>query len=185
MTEENKDYARIEKAIRYIEQNITEQPTLEQVAEHLNLSQFHFQKLFKRWAGVSPKRFLQYLTVENAKRVINESSILDTTLDLGLSSPSRLHDLFVSVEAVTPGGEYKSMGGENLQIRYSFQPTPYGECLIGITDRGGICHLSFIQEEDFDTEFNRLNNSWNNAELTCDDETGKGAVEQIFSREKK
>ncbi len=76
------------------------------------------------------------------------------------------------------------MGGENLQIRYSFQPTPYGECLIGITDRG-ICHLSFIQEEDFDTEFNRLNNSWNNAELTCDDETGKGAVEQIFSREKK
>jgi len=178
MTERHEDYVRIEKAIKFIEQNTHRQPSLDQIAEHINLSPFHFQKLFKRWAGVSPKRFLQYVTLEHAKQIIKESTILDTTLDMGLSSPSRLHDLFVSVEAVTPG-EYKTEG-LNLQINYSFQETPFGTCLIGVTERG-ICHLTFTQEEDCETEMSRLRTRWENAEFISDKEIGKKVVEQVFN----
>ncbi len=111
----NSDYERIEEAIRFLEHDYPRQPTLEQIAAHLDLSQSHFQRLFQRWAGISPKRFLQFLTLQDAKqRLLDSASVLDATFDAGLSSPGRLHDLFITLDAVTPG-EYKSSGRE-LQI---------------------------------------------------------------------
>jgi AraC family transcriptional regulator of adaptative response/methylated-DNA-[protein]-cysteine methyltransferase len=111
---DNPDYRRIEQAIADLEEHALEQPSLDEVAEHVGLSPYHFQRLFKSWAGVSPKRFLQYLTIENAKNLLRESvSVLDTALDVGLSGPGRLHDLFVSVEAMTPG-EFKAQGKDLL-----------------------------------------------------------------------
>ena len=136
------DYARIEAAIRFLGSHHARQPSLREVAEQIGLSPYHFQRLFKRWAGVSPKRFLQFLTVEYAKSLLAEPmTVLQTTYDVGLSSQSRLHDLFVTVEAVTPG-EFKGRG-RGLDIRYGFQPTPFGPCLIASTSRG-ICSLTFV-----------------------------------------
>ena len=113
------DYKRVEEAIRFIAAQASAQPSLDEIAAHLGLSPFHFQRLFTRWAGVSPKRFLQYVTVEGAKRLLDESaSVLDAALDVGLSGPSRLHDLFIGAEAVTPG-EFKA-SGRGLELRYGF-----------------------------------------------------------------
>jgi len=136
------DYSRIERAILFLEENYHRQPELREVAESVNLSEFHFQRLFRRWAGISPKRFIQFLTLEHAKRLLGEShSVLDATYDAGLSSPGRLHDLFVNIEAMTPG-EFKARGA-GLRITFGFHPTPFGECLLSVTDRG-ICGLGFI-----------------------------------------
>src|SRR5208283_3712059 len=110
--------------------------------ENANLSEFHFQRMFRRWAGISPKRFIQFLTLEHAKRLLGGShSVLDATYDAGLSSPGRLHDLFVNIEAMTPG-EFKAQGA-GLRIAYGFHPTPFGECLLAVTERG-ICGLGFV-----------------------------------------
>ena len=134
-------YRRIEQAIQFLEGSFRNQPSLDEIAASVHLSKYHFQRLFKRWAGVTPSQFLQYLTIEYAKARLNEAqSILDTTLDVGLSSPSRLHDLFVTFEAMTPG-EYKRQGA-GMDVRYGFHPTPFGECLLGVTQRG-ICALRF------------------------------------------
>src|SRR5215217_9606756 len=142
----SEDYQRIEQAILYLENHYREQPSLEEVAANIGLSEFHFQRLFTRWAGVSPKRFLQFLTKEGAKDLLSRSeNLLDTTHQVGLSSLGRLHDLFVTTEAVTPG-EYKSRGA-GLTIRYGIHPTPFGKCLIATTDRG-ICHLGFVQTSE-------------------------------------
>ena len=136
------DYSRIERAILFLEENYHRQPELREVAQSANLSEFHFQRLFRRWAGISPKRFIQFLTLEHAKRLLGESrSVLDATYDAGLSSPGRLHDLFVNIEAMTPG-EFKTRGA-GLRINYGFHPTPFGECLLSVTERG-ICGLGFI-----------------------------------------
>ncbi len=136
------DYARIEKAILFLEENYHRQPELREIAESVHLSEFHFQRLFRRWAGISPKRFVQFLTLEHAKQLLCGShSVLDATYSAGLSSPGRLHDLFVNVEAMTPG-EFKAKGA-GLCIRYGFHPSPFGECLLAVTDRG-ICGLGFI-----------------------------------------
>lgn len=135
------DYARIEKAILFLEQNYHRQPELREVAQSVSLSEFHFQRLFRRWAGISPKRFIQFLTLEHAKKLLEAShSVLDATYDAGLSSPGRLHDLFVNIEAMTPG-EFKARGA-GLRISFGFQPSPFGECLLAVTDRG-ICGLGF------------------------------------------
>lgn len=135
-------YRLIEHAIQYIEANLNRQPELPEIASAVGLSEFHFQRLFTRWAGISPKRFMQFLTREQAKELLNRSeNLLDTTHQIGLSSLGRLHDLFVTTEAVTPG-EYKSRGA-GLSIRYGIHVTPYGKCLIAATERG-ICHLSFV-----------------------------------------
>ena len=108
----------------------------------MHLSEFHFQRLFRRWAGISPKRFIQFLTLEHAKKLLGGShSVLDATYDAGLSSPGRLHDLFVNIEAMTPG-EFKAQGA-GLRISYGFHPSPFGECLLAVTERG-ICGLGFI-----------------------------------------
>ena len=134
----SEDYLRIEQAITYLEGHFKEQPSLEEVAANIGLSEFHFQRLFTRWAGVSPKRFLQFLTKEGAKDLLNKSeNLLDTTHQVGLSSLGRLHDLFVTTEAVSPG-EYKSRG-EGVTIRYGLHASPFGKCRVAVTERG-ICH---------------------------------------------
>src|SRR5687768_768550 len=128
-------YTLIERAIQFIEANVQRQPELEEIASSVGLSEFHFQRLFTRWTGISPKRFMQFLTKEQAKQLLARSeNLLDTTHQVGLSSLGRLHDLFVTTEAVTPG-EYKS-AGEGLTIRYGIHPTPFGQCLIATTERG-------------------------------------------------
>ena len=142
----SEDYLRIEQAILYLESHYKEQPELGEVAANIGLSEYHFQRLFTRWAGVSPKRFIQFLTKEGAKSLLDQSeNLLDTTHRVGLSSLGRLHDLFVTAEAVTPG-EYKSRGA-GVTIRYGIHPTPFGKCLIATTERG-ICHLSFVQTSE-------------------------------------
>ena len=136
------DYARIEKAIHYLDERFPAQPDLAEVARSVNLSPWHFQRIFTRWAGISPKRFLQFLMLDYAKQALERSgNILDAAYAAGLSSPSRLHDLFVSVEAVTPG-EFKKRGA-GLRISYGFHPSPFGECLLAVTDRG-ICAMYFV-----------------------------------------
>jgi AraC family transcriptional regulator of adaptative response/methylated-DNA-[protein]-cysteine methyltransferase len=177
---DNPDYRRIEQAIAYLEERALEQPSLDEVAEHIGLSSYHFQRLFKSWAGVSPKRFLQYLTIENAKKLLRESvSVLDTALDVGLSGPSRLHDLFVSVEAMTPG-EFKAQG-KDLLISYGFHATPFGECLLAVTQRG-ICSLAFVDPETRSVALNELRESWQEATLVVNQNAGKDAIKHIFSQ---
>jgi AraC family transcriptional regulator, regulatory protein of adaptative response / methylated-DNA-[protein]-cysteine methyltransferase len=124
----SEDYLRIEQAIQYLEKNASSQPELGEIASAVGLSEYHFQRIFSRWAGISPKRFLQFLTKEGAKELLAQSeNLLDTTYEVGLSSLGRLHDLFVTTEAVTPG-EYKS-GGAGLTIRYGLHDTPFRQSL--------------------------------------------------------
>jgi len=134
----------IDAAMDFLAANVERQPSLEEVAAVAGMSPHHFQRTFKRWAGVSPKRFLQYLTLGHAKRLLDErASVLDAALDAGLSGPSRLHDLFVACEAVTPG-EYKRRG-EGLEIHFGLHDSAYGRALIGATERG-ICWLGFVRD---------------------------------------
>ena len=171
------DYQRIEQAIQYLETHYREQPGLEEVAANIGLSEFHFQRLFTRWAGVSPKRFLQFLTKEGAKDLLSRSeNLLDTTHQVGLSSLGRLHDLFVTTEAVTPG-EYKSRG-EGVTIRYGIHLTPFGKCLIGLTEHG-ICHLSFVQTGEGDA-IDNLVTEWKEARMVEDYRSTAALVEPIF-----
>lgn len=137
------DYQRVEKAIAYLETHVARQPSLEEIAAGVHLSEYHFQRLFSRWTGISPKRFLQFLTAEYAKTLLAESpSVLDAAFDAGLSGSGRLHDLMVVCEAVTPGDVRRR--GQGLTIAYGFYPSPFGRCLIAATDRG-ICHLRFVR----------------------------------------
>jgi AraC family transcriptional regulator of adaptative response/methylated-DNA-[protein]-cysteine methyltransferase len=138
------DYTRIERAIRFLEAHAREQPDLDTVAAAAGLSPHHFQRLFRRWAGISPKRFVQFLTAGHARELLAaRHNALDTALASGLSGSGRLHDLMVNVYAATPG-ELRG-GGAGLAIRYGFASTPFGECLIARTARG-ICHLAFVDE---------------------------------------
>lgn len=139
------DYQRIEKAIAYITENFKDQPDLDEVAKQVFLSPFHFQRLFKEWAGVTPKKFLQYTSIEYAKQLLKQNHTLaDVSFEAGLSGTGRLHDLFISIEGMTPG-EYKN-DGESLVIHYSFAETPFGDILIASTDKG-ICHISFVNDQ--------------------------------------
>lgn len=136
------DYVRVEKAIRYLEQHARRQPELAEVAAAVGLSEYHFQRLFRRWAGVSPKRFLQFLTAGHARALLRDSAtVLEASYQAGLSGPGRLHDLLVSVDAATPGEVRRS--GAGLEIRFGYHPTPFGECLLAATERG-VCALSFV-----------------------------------------
>ncbi len=175
---EHPDYHRIETAIRYLEQHAAEQPSLERVAAHIGLSPCHFQRLFSAWAGVSPKRFLQYLTVENAKGLLRGSaSVLDTALEVGLSGPGRLHDLFVGAEGMTPG-EYKHRGRE-LELQFGFHPTPFGDCLLAMTSRG-ICRLAFVEPGERAGVLEELRQSWSEATLVENPAAVARQLEQIF-----
>jgi AraC family transcriptional regulator of adaptative response/methylated-DNA-[protein]-cysteine methyltransferase len=172
-SQQSEDYRRIEKAIRFLEENFLSRPSLEQIAESVHLSPFHFDRLFKRWAGIPPVRFLQFLTLEYTKGVLAESrSLLDASLDAGLSGPGRLHDLFVAFEAMTPG-EYKRRG-EGLRIDYGFHATPFGECLIATTRRG-ICHLSFVDGGDGPAALARLRQDWPESQF-LENAAGTGPV---------
>ena len=139
------DYERIKKAIEFIRSNFQQQPDLDAVAKEVYLSPFHFQRLFKDWAGVSPKKFLQYISLQHAKKLLHQHTVSDTAYETGLSGSSRLHDLFISIEGMTPG-EYKN-GGEQLQINYSFAETPFGNIIVASTTKG-ICHLAFADNEN-------------------------------------
>lgn len=140
------NYSRIAEAIGYIKSNFKNQPGLEEVAGKINISPFHFQRMFTEWAGVSPKKFLQFITVEHAKKMLKEkgATLFDTAVETGLSGTGRLHDLFLNIEGMTPG-EYKN-GGESLSINYSFAESPFGNILVASTLKG-ICHMAFADEE--------------------------------------
>lgn len=144
--QEQNNFSRIAEAIGYIKDNFKTQPGLEEVAEKIHLSPFHFQRLFTEWAGVSPKKFLQYITVEHAKKMLkeNKATLFDTAFETGLSGTSRLHDLFINIEGMTPG-EYKN-GGENLFINYSYAESPFGNIIVASTDKG-ICYMAFADDE--------------------------------------
>jgi AraC family transcriptional regulator of adaptative response/methylated-DNA-[protein]-cysteine methyltransferase len=173
----SEDYLRIEQAILYLENHYKDQPGLEEVAAKIGLSEYHFQRVFTRWAGVSPKRFLQFLTKEGAKDLLDRSeNLLETTHQVGLSSLGRLHDLFVTAEAVTPG-EYKSRGA-SVTIRYGIHPTPFGKCLIAATERG-ICHLSFVQTTEGDA-IDHLVADWKQARMIEDYRSTVPLIEPIF-----
>lgn len=146
-TQKLTDYNRIAGAIHYIRQHYREQPALETIAETVQLSPFHFQKLFTEWAGVSPKKFLQYISLSHAKKLLreNKATLFDAAYETGLSGTSRLHDLFVSIEGMTPG-EYKN-GGEDLSINYSYAESRFGNILVASTPKG-ICHLAFAEERN-------------------------------------
>jgi len=148
MTVQSKiDFDRISKAIGYINQNYRSQPDLDRIAAHVNMSPFHFQRMFTEWAGVSPKQFLQYISIERAKQILKETktSLSHTAYQIGLSGTGRLHDLFIHIEGMTPG-EYKN-GGHNLAINYNITTSPFGNILIASTEKG-ICYLSFIDKEE-------------------------------------
>lgn len=173
----SEDYLRIEQAILYLETHYKDQPELGEVAANLGLSEYHFQRLFTRWAGVSPKRFVQFLTKEGAKNLLDQSeNLLDTTHQVGLSSLGRLHDLFVTAEAVTPG-EYKSRG-TGVTIRYGIHPTPFGKALIATTERG-ICHLSFVQTSEGDA-IDSFVVDWKQAKMIEDHRSTVHLIEPIF-----
>jgi len=171
------DYQRIEEAIAYIEAHYRRQPSLSEIARAIHMSDYHFQRLFSRWVGISPKRFVQYLTKEYAKELLRESpSVLDAAYATGLSGPGRLHDLFVNCEAVTPG-EYKNQG-EGLVIEYGIHPTPFGCCLLATTRRG-ICALSFLPKGE-QHELELLRRNWSRARLRENRHETSRLVQKIF-----
>lgn len=166
--ERSQDYARIESAIRYLDDHFQEQPSLSDLAEVAGLSPYHFQRLFQRWAGISPKRFLQFLTVDYARGLLERSMpVLDAAYEAGLSGPSRLHDLFIAAEAVTPGDVRRQ--GEDLEIRWGIHASPFGQCLIGVTPRG-MCWLSFGPADAADRHWaeEHLGGRWPKATLIED-----------------
>lgn len=174
----NSDYARMERAIRYLDAKRVEQPELADVAKHVGLSPAHFQRLFTRWAGISPKRFLQHRTAQVVKRLLRENhSVLDASYEAGLSGSSRLHDLIVNAEAVLPG-EYQR-AGEGLVVKFGFHPSPFGECLIAVTPRG-VCHLAFVNPVTRGGTLERLKHDWPRAELRADQGATREAIARAF-----
>jgi AraC family transcriptional regulator of adaptative response/methylated-DNA-[protein]-cysteine methyltransferase len=173
------NYYRIAQAIEYLEKNVHKQPELEAVAEHVHLSPFHFQRIFTEWAGISPKRFLQFLTTDFLKKKLQESKNLETLAEeAGLSGQSRVYDLFTTLEAVTPH-EYK-LHGSGIRIEYGFHTTPFGDCLIGVTDRG-ICWLSFLSlDEDGRIELERMKEHWHNSVFHQNQSLTSGFIQSIF-----
>lgn len=173
------DFDKIAKAIRYIREQADQQPTLAEIAGQVNLSEFHFQRMFSRWAGVTPKRFLQALTLERAKTSIRERqrSSLSTSFEIGLSSSSRLYDHFVQLEAVTPS-EFRRRG-EGLSIAYGCHQTPFGFAFIALTERG-VCQLDFMDTADSCGPLSRLKERWPNAEFTVNPTETEPVIKQIF-----
>jgi len=171
------DYLRIEQAIAFLCEHAEEQPSLSDLAKNVGISEHHLQRLFSRWVGVSPKRFVQFLTKQRAKQMLTQSrTVLDTAHDLGLSGPSRLHDLLISCEAMTPG-EIKSLG-VGLLIHHGYAASPFGLAYIGWTDRG-VCHMAFCQCPQFEVE-ETLRERWSGASFQRDDKGAAAYIDQIF-----
>ncbi|MFQ2729558.1 bifunctional transcriptional activator/DNA repair enzyme AdaA [Aeromonas caviae] len=177
------DYARIADAIRFIASQVARQPTLDEIAAHIHLSPFHFQRLFSRWAGVTPKRYLQVLTLERAKALLQESRpLLEVADTLGLSSGSRLYDHFVQLEAVTPG-EYK-LRGAGLVIDHGVHDTPFGQAFVALTPRG-VCNFSFLDDQAPEAPLAALAQRWPAAELREAPSRTQGVIHTMFDSSKK
>jgi AraC family transcriptional regulator, regulatory protein of adaptative response / methylated-DNA-[protein]-cysteine methyltransferase len=176
------DYDRIAEAIAFIADRVNSQPSLEEISRHLHLSPFHFQRLFCRWAGVTPKRFLQVLTLERAKQLLSESKpLFEVSNSVGLSSGSRLYDHFVHLEAVTPG-EYK-MGGAGLTIKYAVHDTPFGTAFIATTPRG-ICSFAFLEQTEVARHLTDLQKKWPQALLHENHQCTLPVIKAMFGKEK-
>ena len=181
MNENHINYRRIAEAIEYLEENFRRQPELNEVAEQVHMSPFHFQRIFTEWAGISPKRFLQFLTVGFLKQKLEETkNLVEAAESAGLSSQSRVYDLFTTLEAMTPQ-EYK-LKGAGIKVEYGFHETPFGLCLLGVTERG-ICWLSFLNEdEDNRYALESMKEHWHNSVFHHDEELTRHFVQQIFNR---
>ena len=174
----NPAYETVAAAIRFVRGHALTQPSLDEVAGHVGLSASHLQRVFSDWAGISPKRFLQFLTKENAKTLLRDSrDVLSASIDCGLSGPGRLHDLMVGCEALTPG-EVGALG-EGLTIRYGFAASPFGAIIIGSTTRG-ICHLRFVEPAQADAEEVGLHTEWPHAEFDRDDAAAQQLAAHLF-----
>lgn len=175
------NYNRIADAIRFIKKNYRTQPKLEEIAEHINMSPFHFQRMFSEGAGTTPKRFLQYLNIEYAKKILKEThaTLFDTACELGLSGTGRLHDLFINIEGMTPG-EYKN-GGLALNINYSFADTPFGKIIAASTDKG-VCHMAFVDEGER-RAFDHLRSIFPNAKYVLSPDTKQQHALSVFDRD--
>lgn len=176
-----RDYARVAKALEYLAEHYTEQPELAAIAEQAGLSEYHFQRVFTHWVGISPKRFLQYITLAHAKeRLAQSTNLLDAAFEVGLSGPGRLHDLFITWEAMSPG-EFKERG-RGLTIQYGFHPSPFGESLLMLTERG-ICGLAFVVDGQREAALEALGTGWEHARLRHDQRATHAQAERIFSRD--
>ncbi len=175
------DYYRIAEALKYIKDNMQNQPNLEEVAKQIHVSPFHFQRLFSDWAGISPKKFLQYLSVEHAKKILkmDGNSVYDAAYETGLSGTGRLHDLFVNIEGMTPG-EYKN-GGKNLSIQYSFQESQFGNYIVASTS-AGICNLLFFEKSATAAE-TELKSLWPNAKIFEGENQYHEAIQRFFEND--
>lgn len=183
LTSTQHQYNTIARAIEYLYTHFKDQPDLEEVAAQVHMSPFHFQRMFTEWAGISPKRFMQILTADFLKQKLRDfSSIADAADAAGLSSQSRVYDLFVTLEAVTPQ-EFKEKGN-GITIMYGFHDTPFGEVIIGATARG-ICYLHFVAEGNRDRAVQDLQNDWENAELKYDPEKTAPVAEMVFDPSKR
>jgi AraC family transcriptional regulator, regulatory protein of adaptative response / methylated-DNA-[protein]-cysteine methyltransferase len=178
-TQHHLNYQRIEQAIKYLEENFRNQPDLDEVAEKVHLSPFHFQRLFTEWAGISPKRFLQYLTVDFLKNKLEQTRNLSEAAEsAGLSSQSRVYDLFTTLEAMTP--EKYKLHGSGIRIDYGFHPTPFGMALVGVTEKG-ICWLSFLSsDEDLKGALEEMKTHWYNSVFREEPEITRAFAEKIF-----
>ncbi|MFL4990974.1 MAG: methylated-DNA--[protein]-cysteine S-methyltransferase [Microvirga sp.] len=177
--EPHSDYERVRRIIAFISERWRDQPSLEAIADHVGLSTTHVHHLFRRWAGLSPKAFLQALTLDNAKALLSDSaSVLDATYEVGLSGPARLHDLFVTHEAMTPG-DYKA-GGSGLTMRFGFHPSPFGEAVLIATDRG-LAGLGFVDDGDRQAALSDLTRRWPKAEYVEDEAATAPLARRIFN----
>lgn len=183
MTQENLNYDRVAVAIEFLAQHFKEQPDLREVAAQIHLSPEHFQRIFTEWAGVSPKKFTQFLTLDYLRSKIHEFPNMQDAADAaGLSAQSRVYDLFVQIEGVTPGSFRQ--GGMGETIRYGYHSTPFGMCFIAVAERG-ICSLSFVDEDRKRTEFEDFRQKWHFAELQHAPEYTQPYLQQIFSPDQK
>lgn len=174
------DYEKVESVIHFLINNYTKNPSLKQISVMVGLSESQLQRIFKRWAGITPKQFVQFIKKENILKILSDSkTLIDTALNANLSSQSRIYDLFVSYEAVTPG-EYRS-GGKGLTINYGIHPTMFGKCLIGVSERG-IVHLSFISEDEYENCMEDFEQRWVNAKIVRNQKSTLEYVNRIFSR---
>lgn len=177
MQQHSRDYQRVARTIEFLARRVEEQPSLWDITEHVGVSEYHFQRMFTRWAGISPKRFLQFLTKEYAKSLLADHSVEAAALAAGLSTKSRLHDLLVTCDAMTPG-EYRQQGA-GLTIAWGVHPTPFGQCLIAVTSRG-ICKLSFLEGDEAAPAVAELQAEWALATLQQDEALTRRYIDDLF-----